>query len=129
MQLSKILTTTADAAIAPYKASPTPHPDTLKHIALCNRLIQFRQPIAIGIERYRSDNGKQLDGEAKINMKFFSQRGCISDEGIQQVCITFLQAYLKVVALIFVNLFDSIFESCFRRKEPLLTIEWESRLR
>lgn len=102
VQLSKILTTTADAAIAPYKTSPTPHPDTLKHIALCNRLIQFRQPIGIGIERYRSDNGKQLDGEAKINMKFFSQRGCISDEGIQQV-LPFHVSDMKAVELILLN--------------------------
>ena len=95
-QLSKILTTTADAACAPYKSSPSPYTDTLKHITLCNRLIQFRQPIGIAIERYRSDNGKQLDGEAKINMKFFSQRGCVSDEGIHQVSIH-LVAILKRV--------------------------------
>lgn len=86
VQLNKILTSPADVAFAPYKSSPSVPPEISKHKALCNRLLQFRQPIGIAIERIRDDHGK-LDRDFHINMKFFSQKACVSDEGIQQVSL------------------------------------------
>ena len=47
-QLSKVLTSDADRAIAPYFPRAAAPPDLAKHREACDRLARFRQPLALG---------------------------------------------------------------------------------
>lgn len=85
VQVRKILTTTADLAIAPYKSSAVPSPDITKHRALCNRLIHFRQPLGIGISRISDENGKLEKDVINLTLNIYAQKACISDSNILQV--------------------------------------------
>lgn len=88
-QLSKILTSDADKAVAPYAVNAKPTvplpPDVVTNF---RRLAIFRQPVGLGITKVSSGIG-QLDkvGGVQISFSFYAMRSCMSDSAIGQVTI------------------------------------------
>jgi len=117
-QLSKILTSTGDSAVSPYKSSPSLPPELSKHVGLCNRLVKFRQPIGLGIVRINDDNGNLEREVLNISVPLFSQKSCLSDELIFQA-----RNYFASRNCLYCFCFCSIFENCFRWMEQLHTVE------
>lgn len=81
MQLSKILSTDADKAVAPYYARGGV-PDIDKHRESCKRLFKFRQPVALGVVRI---NECLSGGKTEVKFPLYAQKLCVSEGFIAQV--------------------------------------------
>lgn len=80
-QISKILSTDCDKAVAPYypRAAAV---EFDKHRASCMRLSKFRQPVAFGIAKI-NDCFKNSKSEVKCQM--YAQKVCVNDAFVAQV--------------------------------------------
>eukprot|EP01038_Epipyxis_sp_PR26KG_P007484 gene7484-10199_t len=87
VHLSKILSSDAEKAIAPYKSSFLP--DLQKHREACYRLIKFRQPFGIGIVKIMDELGKiglTLQTPAiNLNFPIFAVRSSMNDAALGQL--------------------------------------------
>lgn len=79
IQVTKVLTTDADKALAPYAAKASP-PDPRLHKEAVDRLSNFRQPLGFAVKKL-SDEG----GRSDISCILLAQKACISDSGLGQV--------------------------------------------
>ena len=92
VQLSKILSCDADKAVAPYKSYANVPPDIKKHTELCKRLINFRQPVGLGIIRLNDEAGKLEKEVLRVQVPLYAQKHTIGDNALHQV-IFFLLFY------------------------------------
>ncbi len=81
VQLSKVLSTDADKAVAPY-FSRGAVPDLDKHRDACRRLIKFRQPLALGVVRI---NECLQGGKTEVKFPLYAQKLCVSEGFVGQV--------------------------------------------
>ena len=89
VQLSKVLTSDGDKAVAPYLRS-SGIPEATKHEDACRRLYNFRQPLALSIWKLFDDSGKFIISPKSgrpdlLNVPFYCMRSCISDHTLKQV--------------------------------------------
>jgi len=85
VQLNKILSCDADKAVSPYKSYANVPPDIKKHAELCKRLINFRQPIGIGIIRLNDEAGKLEKEILRVQVPLYVQKHTIGDNTLHQV--------------------------------------------
>lgn len=81
LQLSKILSTDADKAVAPYYPRASA-PDADKNREFCKRLARFRQPVALGFVRI---NECLKGGKTEVKFPLYAQKLCVSEGFIAQV--------------------------------------------
>ncbi len=81
VQLSKILSTDADKAVAPYYQRGA-LPDLEKHKEACRRLAKFRQPVAMGVARI---NDCLQGGKSEVRCPMYVQKLCVSEGFIASV--------------------------------------------
>ncbi len=95
MQLSKILSTDADKAVAPYYARGGV-PDIDKHRESCKRLFRFRQPVALGVVRI---NECLSGGKTEVKFPLYAQKLCVSEGFIAQVLTVYICVSLPFISL------------------------------
>ena len=76
VNLSKVLTADPDKVVEIYKKHTTSAPDVTNHEKSCNRLLNFRQPLGIGIVKINCMKVKD------INISFLQQKQISNDKDI-----------------------------------------------
>lgn len=82
IQVTKVLTTDADKALAPYAAKSSP-PDIRVHKEAVDRLSSFRQPLGFAVKKLPEEGGR-----SDLSCLLLAQKACISDAGLGQVSST-----------------------------------------